>query len=108
MKASGPVRTLSTNGTGQERDRAPRWNVVSPRWGSASKLVGSLRIPGLRCAPTWAIESRPVGAEDQRGANGTGQAGRDTNGTGRVDWDGIKKGSPHPRPLSREGRGEKS
>jgi hypothetical protein len=23
------------------------------------------RIPGLRCAPTWALESRPFGAEQE-------------------------------------------
>ena len=41
-----------------------RAEVVSPRWGSRGTELGRPEIPGLRCAPTWAIESRPVGAEE--------------------------------------------
>jgi hypothetical protein len=26
------------------------------------------RIPGLRCAPTWALESRPFGAKNDVGS----------------------------------------
>ena len=43
-------------------------DVVSPRWGSRGTELGRPEIPGLRCAPTWAIESRPVGAEETSNA----------------------------------------
>jgi len=38
-----------------------RLRLSRPEWGSGARF-GGLEIPGLRCAPTRAIESRPVGA----------------------------------------------
>ncbi len=63
-------------------------------WGT---IDWALEIPGLRCAPTWAIESRPVGAQDgtrnsrtfgsRRASDGDGRnaAGEETTRIGRAD-----------------------
>ena len=46
-------------------DEAREWQASSHPVGVKRDRIGTaLSIPGLRCAPTWAIESRPVGAEE--------------------------------------------
>jgi hypothetical protein len=76
-RAVGPVRTHLPN-------RRSAALFVSPRWGSGSARVLGLRIPGLRCASTWALESRPFRAY----WDGT-RTGRDSTGTG-LGWDGHR------------------
>ena len=39
-------------------------SIVSPRWGCALVNEATIRDPGLRFAPTWALESRPFGAQE--------------------------------------------
>jgi hypothetical protein len=50
-------------GSGEKTKRTPHPLPLSRKGRGEKKQMGRLGIPGLRCAPTWAIGSQPVGPQ---------------------------------------------